>query len=137
MALITSLPATTTLTGSNVFVIDTGSQTQKITASNAGSELFRLGAPMTVSKNTILTGESITLTFEQYTMAVMFLNGYTSNTKNAIIVSSSPTQILMNELGASSQLAITTSGTVMTITNNSAYSAYADLLIFRGSVTAS
>ena len=44
MALITDLPASTTVASTDVFIKDTGSATQKITGANAADGLLGLGA---------------------------------------------------------------------------------------------
>lgn len=56
MALITDLPASTTISSTDLFVKDTGSATQKITGQNTADQLLALGS-ITTSSN-ILTATS-------------------------------------------------------------------------------
>ena len=137
MALITDLPATTTLSNSNVFVVDTGTTTNKITAANAGAELFRIGAPIEVSENTVNAGESITITFGTYTHALIVTAGYVSTAQNLYIASSAATALQLATFGTSSTMTATVNGLNLTIANSGTYNAYVDLIVFRGSITVS
>lgn len=66
MALITDLPASTTIATTDVFVKDTGSATQKITAPDLASQLGALGVmssnPVTLWQGTKQESGTITLT---------------------------------------------------------------------------
>lgn len=53
MALITDLPASTTVASTDVFIKDTGSATQKITGANAADGLLGLGSVSTTSSGVI------------------------------------------------------------------------------------
>lgn len=134
---ISSLPATTEIASSNVLVVDNGTTTSKIAASDAGSELFRLGAPIKVSKNNVESSGSITLTFGQYTQALIVLTGYGSSTQNLLVATSAASVLRALEFGSSTQMTTSISGLELTVSNSSGYNAFADIIIFRGSITVS
>lgn len=86
---------------------------------------------------TIPANGSVTLTFTAYTRAVIFANGYSNNVQNVFIVTAASSSLVRKALGTSSQLTVTSSGLTMTVASTNASSAYLDIVVSSGTVTAS
>lgn len=110
MPLITALPTNNSPSPNDYLVTDNGTTTSK-------TPISALNIPA-VKRTTLTTSGTVTVTFGTYSSALVIVDGYSNNSKTMVLASSATT-LTTGVIASSSNIAVTTNGLNLVITNNS------------------
>lgn len=133
MALITDLPAATSLSGTDVLILDTGSTTKKITVTNTGFMSTSDFALTKIVTKDIAANGSVTFTITSGSRGFLVISAAYLAERGLYIVAADNANTYKTDVVAPTGLTLTLSQGSMTVA--STHASTASLILFKGSAS--